>query len=76
VHDRLGDLESINKLYRRLAKEGRTDTKGVLRSRMQEANDRWDNLQHRVTAMMQVWLEQGSKYFKSRVPEVPLVVKV
>lgn len=53
VHDRLTDLESINKQYRRLAKEGRADNKGVLRSRMQEANDRWDALQQRVTDMMQ-----------------------
>ncbi|XP_076464753.1 nesprin-1-like [Babylonia areolata] len=53
VHDRLSELESINKQYRQLAKEGRTDTKGVLRSRMQEANDRWDALQQRVTELMQ-----------------------
>ena len=53
VHDHLTDLESINKQYRRLAKEGRTDNKGVLRSMMQEANDRWDALQQRVTDMMQ-----------------------
>ena len=53
VHDHLTDLESINKQYRRLAKEGRVDNKGVLRSRMQECNDRWDALQQRVSDMMQ-----------------------
>ncbi|KAL8590281.1 hypothetical protein ACOMHN_006397 [Nucella lapillus] len=53
VHDHLSDLESINKQYRHLAKERRSDNKGVLRSRMQEANDRWDALQQRVTALMQ-----------------------
>jgi len=37
-------LELINKLYRQLAREGRTDTAGELRGKVQLANDRYDNL--------------------------------
>ena len=49
VHDHLGDLESINRQYRHLAKEGRTDEDGSLKVMMSDLNNRWDVLQSRVT---------------------------
>ncbi|XP_046571092.1 nesprin-1-like isoform X2 [Haliotis rubra] len=52
VLNHLGELEHINKQYRRLAREGRTDTNGSLRASMQDVNDRWDHLQKRVTSIM------------------------
>lgn len=53
VLDHLESLEHINKQYRLLAKEMRTDSNGVLKATMQEVNDRWDALQLRVRAIMQ-----------------------
>ena len=42
-------MENINRQYRRLAREGRTDTAGVLKSMMQDANDRWDKMQAKMS---------------------------
>ena len=52
IHENLSNLENINKQYRRLAREGRTDTAGTLKSLMQDANDRWDLLQGQMSAIL------------------------
>ncbi|RUS76916.1 hypothetical protein EGW08_015319, partial [Elysia chlorotica] len=52
VHDHLGQLESINRQYRQLAKDGRTDTDGRLRVTMTDLNNRWDAVQIKVTEIM------------------------
>ncbi|XP_041353316.1 nesprin-1-like isoform X4 [Gigantopelta aegis] len=52
IHDHLNELETINKQYRRLAKEGRTDSAGRMRLMMQEVNERWDHLQQQTSAIM------------------------
>ncbi|XP_004370998.1 nesprin-2 [Trichechus manatus latirostris] len=52
IHERLTQLELINKQYRRLARENRTDTASKLKQMVHEGNQRWDNLQKRVTAVL------------------------
>ncbi|XP_072485533.1 nesprin-2 isoform X2 [Notamacropus eugenii] len=52
IHERLTQLELINKQYRRLARENRTDTASKLKKMVHEGNQRWDNLQRRVTAIL------------------------
>ncbi|XP_036590172.1 nesprin-2 isoform X1 [Trichosurus vulpecula] len=52
IHERLTQLELINKQYRRLARENRTDTASKLKQMVHEGNQRWDNLQRRVTAIL------------------------
>ncbi|XP_010601301.1 nesprin-2 isoform X4 [Fukomys damarensis] len=52
IHERLTQLELINKQYRRLARENRTDTASKLKQMVHEGNQRWDNLQRRVTAVL------------------------
>lgn len=52
IHERLTQLELINKQYRRLARENRTDTASKLKQMVHEGNQRWDNLQKRVTAIL------------------------
>ncbi|XP_030628013.1 nesprin-2a [Chanos chanos] len=52
VHERLTQLEIINNQYRRLARENRTDTANKLKTMVQKANQRWDNLQRRVAAIL------------------------
>ncbi|XP_058149276.1 nesprin-2 isoform X2 [Dasypus novemcinctus] len=52
IHERLTQLELINKQYRRLARENRTDTASKLKQTVHEGNQRWDNLQKRVTAVL------------------------
>ncbi|XP_057586422.1 nesprin-2 [Hippopotamus amphibius kiboko] len=52
IHERLTQLELINKQYRRLARENRTDTASRLKQMVHEGNQRWDNLQKRVTAIV------------------------
>jgi nesprin-1 len=42
-------LENINRQYRRLAREGRTDSAGTLKTMMQDANDRWDRMQGKMS---------------------------
>lgn len=48
----MSQLEDINRQYRKLAREGRTDHSGVLKQKMQDANDRWDKLQQYVSTIM------------------------
>ncbi|XP_008848711.1 nesprin-2 isoform X6 [Nannospalax galili] len=52
IHERLTQLELINKQYRRLARENRTDTASKLKQMVHEGNQRWDNLQKRVTGIL------------------------
>ncbi|KAM5228786.1 nesprin-1 isoform 5-T5 [Ctenodactylus gundi] len=52
VHETLTQLELINKQYRRLARENRTDSAGSLRQMLHEGNRRWDSLQKRVTSIL------------------------
>ncbi|KAF2982249.1 hypothetical protein EK904_008815 [Melospiza melodia maxima] len=47
IHERLTQLELINKQYRRLARENRTDSASKLKQMVHEGNQRWDNLQKR-----------------------------
>ncbi|KAH0620303.1 hypothetical protein JD844_020516 [Phrynosoma platyrhinos] len=52
IHERLTQLELINKQYRRLARENRTDSASRLKQMVHEGNQRWDNLQRRVSAIL------------------------
>lgn len=52
VHENLTQLELINKQYRRLARENRTDSSCHLREMVLGANQRWDNLQKRVASIL------------------------
>lgn len=52
VHERLTQLELVNKQYRRLARENRTDAASRLKQMVHEGNQRWDGLQRRVTAIL------------------------
>ncbi|XP_062293158.1 nesprin-1 isoform X4 [Scomber scombrus] len=52
VQECLTQLELINKQYRRLARENRTDSSCRLREMVHNGNRRWDNLQKRVAAIL------------------------
>lgn len=52
VQECLTQLELINKQYRRLARENRTDSSCRLREMVHDGNRRWDNLQKRVAAII------------------------
>ncbi|CAL8283450.1 unnamed protein product [Lota lota] len=52
VHERLTQLELVNKQYRRLARENRTDSSSRLKALVTEGNRRWDVLQRRVAAVL------------------------
>ncbi|KAK1888724.1 Nesprin-1, partial [Dissostichus eleginoides] len=52
VQECLTQLELINKQYRRLARENRTDSSLRLREMVHDGNRRWDNLQKRVAAIL------------------------
>nr|XP_023420318.1 nesprin-1 isoform X2 [Cavia porcellus] len=52
VHETLTQLELINKQYRRLARENRTDSACSLKQMVHDGNQRWDNLQKRVTSIL------------------------
>ncbi|KAM3917975.1 nesprin-2 isoform 2-T2 [Leptodactylus fuscus] len=52
IHERLTHLELINKQYRRLARENRTDAASRLKQMVHEGNQRWDQLQKRVTSIL------------------------
>ncbi|XP_077443053.1 nesprin-1 isoform X2 [Stigmatopora argus] len=52
VQECLTQLELINKQYRRLARENRTDASCCLREMVHDGNKRWDNLQKRVGAIL------------------------
>ena len=42
----------MNKQYRVLAREGRTDVDGVLKEQIHEMNSRWDKLSKRIAAIV------------------------
>ncbi|KAB5582142.1 hypothetical protein PHYPO_G00183770 [Pangasianodon hypophthalmus] len=46
------ELELVNKQYRRLARENRTDTACKLKTMVNEGNRRWDELHRRVSAII------------------------
>ncbi|XP_027134505.1 nesprin-2 isoform X2 [Larimichthys crocea] len=52
VHERLTQLELVNKQYRRLARENRTDSASKLKVMVHEGNQRWDGLQKRVASVL------------------------
>ncbi|XP_075304834.1 nesprin-2-like isoform X3 [Odontesthes bonariensis] len=52
VHERLTQLELVNKQYRRLARENRTDAASKLKVMVHDGNQRWDCLQRRVAAVL------------------------
>uniref|UniRef100_A0A672IE86 KASH domain-containing protein n=1 Tax=Salarias fasciatus TaxID=181472 RepID=A0A672IE86_SALFA len=52
VQECLTQLELINKQYRRLARENRTDSSCRLREMVHDGNRRWDSLQRRVAAIL------------------------
>ncbi|MCJ8731019.1 hypothetical protein PDJAM_G00191190 [Pangasius djambal] len=52
VHERLTQLELVNKQYRRLARENRTDAACKLKTMVNEGNRRWDELHRRVSAII------------------------
>uniref|UniRef100_A0A672UAW2 Spectrin repeat containing nuclear envelope protein 2 n=1 Tax=Strigops habroptila TaxID=2489341 RepID=A0A672UAW2_STRHB len=64
VHERLTQLELINKQYRRLARENRTDSASKLKQMVHEGNQRWDYLQKRVAAIL-----RRLKHFTNRRDE-------
>uniref|UniRef100_A0A8C7ULC6 Spectrin repeat containing, nuclear envelope 1b n=1 Tax=Oncorhynchus mykiss TaxID=8022 RepID=A0A8C7ULC6_ONCMY len=51
-HESLTQLETINKQYRHLARENRTDSSCRLREMSHDGNQRWDNLQKRVASIL------------------------
>nr|CAB3266756.1 nesprin-1 [Phallusia mammillata] len=52
VHEGLTQLELINKQYRRLARENRTDTSNKLKQLVHDGNMRWDALSRRVSGIL------------------------
>ncbi|XP_044871388.1 nesprin-2 isoform X3 [Mauremys mutica] len=64
IHERLTQLELINKQYRRLARENRTDSASKLKQMVHEGNQRWDNLQKRVASIL-----RRLKYFTNQRDE-------
>ncbi|XP_077477871.1 nesprin-2-like isoform X2 [Stigmatopora argus] len=52
VHERLTHLELVNKQYRRLARENRTDAAGELRLKVKRGNRRCDDLGRRAAAIL------------------------
>ena len=42
----------MNKQYRQLAREGRTDANGALRDNVQDINNRWDNVSLIITSVL------------------------
>ncbi len=48
----MSQLEQLNKQYRQLAREGRTDSAGHLKSQIHDANKRWDDLNLRAHAVI------------------------
>ncbi|KAK0149352.1 Nesprin-1 [Merluccius polli] len=52
VQECLTQLELINKQYRRLARENRTDSACRLREMVHDGNRRWDHLQRRVASIL------------------------
>uniref|UniRef100_A0AAV2JHK4 RH2 domain-containing protein n=1 Tax=Knipowitschia caucasica TaxID=637954 RepID=A0AAV2JHK4_KNICA len=65
VHERLTHLELLNKLYQRLSVDQRTDAAHSLRTMVEEMNQRWDQLQTRVHAVI-----RRLKHFTSQREEL------
>ena len=62
VHENLTQLEILNKQYRRLAREGRTDQAQHLKTMVHQANSRWDDLARRCSAILRrLRYAQGQK---------------
>ncbi|XP_078090644.1 nesprin-2-like isoform X3 [Mustelus asterias] len=64
IHESLTQLELINKQYRRLARENRTDSSSRLKQMVHEGNQRWDSLQKRIAAIL-----RRLKYFTNQREE-------
>ncbi|XP_063958479.1 nesprin-1-like [Lytechinus pictus] len=60
VHENLTQLEMLNKQYRRLAREGRTDGANQLKGLVHTANDRWDALARRCCSVLRRLRSQQS----------------
>ena len=52
LHETLHQLEALNKSYRHLARENRTDAKGHQKSQIHSINERWDELSKRLAAIL------------------------
>ncbi|CAK8680522.1 unnamed protein product [Clavelina lepadiformis] len=52
VHEGLTQLELINKQYRKLARESRTDASNKLKQMVHDGNTRWDALSRRVSCIL------------------------
>ena len=52
MHEKVSQLEHLNKLYRGLAREGRTDLAGTLKDHVLSTNKRWDSLSGRIAAIL------------------------
>ncbi|PIK52714.1 putative nesprin-1 isoform X3 [Apostichopus japonicus] len=69
IHENLAQLEMINKQYRRMARESRTDTNLQLRKMVHEANNRWDDVARRcnkVLRRMKALLTQKEEFDSTR----------
>ena len=51
VQNSLGQLEALNRHYRKLAREGRTDEQSVIKQQCDDVNAQWDKLQERTVAI-------------------------
>lgn len=52
IHAHLEHLDSLNRQYRRLAREGLTDSSGQQRTQIYDINSRWDDLNNRTHAVL------------------------
>ncbi|ELT88687.1 hypothetical protein CAPTEDRAFT_175674 [Capitella teleta] len=52
LHESIKQLDSLNRHYRHLAREGRTDVAGELRQMVLTTNDFWDELSQRTATIM------------------------
>ena len=52
LHEKLHSLDQLNKQYRRLAREGRTDTSGSLKREIHDLNKRWDELSKKCRSVL------------------------
>jgi hypothetical protein len=61
-------LEQINEVYRKLAREGRTDHAGALKLMIQTCNKEWDRLQKQVSDIITSRKQVATTHeeFKSR----------
>jgi nesprin-1 len=52
LHESIRELEALNRHYRQLAREGRTDSAGELRQIVHTTNDTWDELSQRTATII------------------------